>query len=1116
MDKVVLIKRINSKKIFSLCNAVKKIFILLLIIFSANLIFAKEKKQDVKSQSSSESQTKIIIENALRSTNMKDAKKEGKDKEEFDDIILFEGDVKISVEKDGSKTVISSDKIIYNRTREMLYAEGKVLLEQTDKAGAISTINATSVLFNTSTLEGIFDEGRIIQAETNSLNLPSGSTLVVASDTFARNNSGTIAFKKGELTFCNNENPHWKIKATRIWLLPGNEFAFFNAVLFVGNIPLLYLPAFYYPKDELVFNPVFSYKNRQGFSIQTTTYLMGRKPLEQNNSTNSSSEDDMSKYFNFIKPSKLMDQELQGLILHNLDTPYKGDTSNYLKLIADWYSNLGVGIGVSAAYNSGKVLKNVKADLLLGFGNTVFPTNSPYVYLPFGPSGKKYYEKSNFIGMEIPFRYKAGFQFEINKPFNLSFKMPIYSDPFINYDYGDRNESMDWLSYLLNNPLVDPSDLTEDEKLNNSEIDDFSWDISGNYNFNLPSSVKPFINNLAISSFSSSLNFKSKVSESNSLLMEDDFYLYSSQRKFFYPSQVSPLKFNAKISGTILSIGENSKSNLSKINYPVDLIVPSEFVNDTEKNNFENLNEALESEQIDSSQSLVPEKYDFETKGLPELFFNCPKVSSDENDLKFKLNYSLSTDFLSQLNYSSEGINIGSDFKWNRLQSSFVQVKIPITIDDNLSIKKSFFNMKNSFSFIPQYQVHPFLSKNLSFGGYTEDEIDSILKSDYSATSLELVNTNNLSFKPLIYIPMLKDSSIAYNTSLKLMRTKFIGDADNLEWDVLTLDPDDTNSITTHTLSVNLDAKQHGGDFSQTLIYTSTLPPQNIKHYLTLKLVFPYISLTNEIGIRQNNNIDKEWVNEPYRQSFTLSLFENKLKFTESFNYDVEKNNPDSLKLSLSYSGLQLAYTMKYSNTYDFDSDSGWIRNDDEQKFIPNNASLAYSLSNVKFYAWKNRISIAPSLSTSLVVDFIRPTNSYFIFTPGIKFKINDALDFTFSATSRNDVLYRYVQSSLGYPGRIPGEENLFVDLINSFRFDDINLRKGSGFKLKSLNFTFSHDLHDWDLKSEFKLEPRLVNSSDGRKYYDFNPYFTLSVVWRPMESMKTEIKDDYGTWKIK
>ena len=82
---------------------------------------------------------------------------------------------------------------------------------------------------------------------------------------------------------------------------------------------------------------------------------------------------------------------------------------------------------------------------------------------------------------------------------------------------------------------------------------------------------------------------------------------------------------------------------------------------------------------------------------------------------------------------------------------------------------------------------------------------------------------------------MLKDSSIAYNTSLKLMRTKFIGDADNLEWDVLTLDPDDTNSITTHTLSVNLDAKQHGGDFSQTLIYTSTLPPQNIKHYLTLK-----------------------------------------------------------------------------------------------------------------------------------------------------------------------------------------------------------------------------------------------------------------------------------------
>ena len=92
----------------------------------------------------------------------------------------------------------------------------------------------------------------------------------------------------------------------------------------------------------------------------------------------------------------------------------------------------------------------------------------------------------------------------------------------------------------------------------------------------------------------------------------------------------------------------------------------------------------------------------------------------------------------------------------------------------------------------------------------------------------------------------------------------------------------------------------------------------------------------------------------------------------------------------------------------------------------------------------------------------------------------------------------------------------MFVDLFNSFRFDDESLRKSSGFKLKSLNFTLSHDLHDWDFRADFKIEPRLVTQNDGSKYYDFSPYFSISVVWRPMESIKAEVLDEYGKWQLK
>ena len=165
-------------------------------------------------------------------------------------------------------------------------------------------------------------------------------------------------------------------------------------------------------------------------------------------------------------------------------------------------------------------------------------------------------------------------------------------------------------------------------------------------------------------------------------------------------------------------------------------------------------------------------------------------------------------------------------------------------------------------------------------------------------------------------------------------------------------------------------------------------------------------------------------------------------------------------------------------------------------------------------YKWFNRISIAPTLSTSVVADLVRPTSSYFLFTPGITFRINNFLNITFSATSRNSVLYRYFQTMLGHQGRIPGEENIFLDLFDSFRFDNEDLRKASGFKLKSLNLSITHELHDWDFSMILKFEPRLV-TENGRKYYDYNPYFTLGITWRPMSSMKTTIVDDYGTIRL-
>ena len=89
------------------------------------------------------------------------------------------------------------------------------------------------------------------------------------------------------------------------------------------------------------------------------------------------------------------------------------------------------------------------------------------------------------------------------------------------------------------------------------------------------------------------------------------------------------------------------------------------------------------------------------------------------------------------------------------------------------------------------------------------------------------------------------------------------------------------------------------------------------------------------------------------------------------------------------------------------------------------------------------------------------------------------------------------------------------MDLCNSFAFWDEAKRNTSGFKIKRLSLKVEHDLHDWVLASEFKVEPRIVQQQNGKKYYDYKPYFSLSVLWKPMKGLKTVIEDEYGTFTL-
>jgi hypothetical protein len=726
-----------------------------------------------------------------------------------------------------------------------------------------------------------------------------------------------------------------------------------------------------------------------------------------------------------------------------------------------------------------------------------------------------YADSSYFFGQKLPFRYSGSLDLSVSKPFKLKLSLPLYSDPYFNTDFNDRTETMDWIDYLLSNPST-----TDEEDEDTTEVSSYTWSLTGSYSLPLPDFVKPYISSVSLSSFSSSIAFAAVSAALDST--DDDWESYTPERKFYSPSLIIPLKAALTVTGTLFSYKSGAASASSAgadyefgLTAPENLTVPDqkkESAADSTSDKGNDPEKSPESPQSSAPSATAgdPEKSTdtaFDESALPKIAYAAPDIQTLDL-LSYTLSYKISISYTSQIAYSTDPDDIptGADFSWTNQKSRMYILKVPIALTSSLGYLGNLFNMNNTLEFDPVMQDHPYISDEY----YSSSSSASLKKTDYAARQADIVNTNKISIKPFSYTQYFKDTGITYNTTLKLLRTEFIGDADNPDWDYLTLDWTDEDSVTTHSLDFTFSADE-GNDFSQSLILSTTLPPQVDEYYGTLELSFPFVTFSAETGIEQESSTDSTWVKEDFKQALSVKLFSNILKFTESYNYDLEESHSDSMKLALTWADLQLSYVMKYTYGYDFDSDDGWVERDKEE-FLPYSFNLAYSTQNKKFTYWNNKISFAPSLSTSIVADLLEPTNSYFKFIPAFTFKINDFLDLTFSSESRNDVIYRYVQDGLGESGRIPGETNVFTDLLNSFMFNDDAKRKASGFKLESFSVEITHDLHDWDLNVDFEIEPRFISSTQS---YDFSPYFSVSVVWRPMQGMKTEIVDDYGTWEL-
>lgn len=1007
-----------------------------------------------------------------------------------EEVIRFFGDVIIVVTEGSSVSRIMGDEIIYDKNRDTLEARGNVVYEHTTGKKGMERFSGQALLFDIKKQEGVFLSGIITQDSGKKDSDP----YIIHAEVSGRDSSTTMAFKSGVLTTCDDEDPHWSIKASRIWLLPGNEIAILNGIFYIGPIPVFYIPFFYYPGDEMIVHPVFGYRNREGYFVQTTTYLYGRKPLPQKDANEGNT------FADFLQGDVLKEQRREGLFLRNLEEDAKDTNPDYIKFLLDGYSSLGGMLGIQGSFTPDTYVRSVEFLVSAALSNTLYPPVNGLEYSTYNREGKEKDNEGVFFGQQLPVRYRTNLGVRMDKkPFQINIALPLVSDPEYKDDFFDRSEDLNWFKLL-----TDRNELAKDTL----DIDEtsYSWVINGSIRPDV-SFLNPWLDTFSISSLSGIMVFNSKT---NATLTGEDA-LYSPERKFYYPELIKP-ELRMNIAGTIFSTKRNASANgiLGKRPDSTGLIDPFKAKqNDTTAQEVETPVEETpveeETESSEDSAAIKEEKDRF----IPAASNVITQESSNQGSA-FSLTWAFDPSLLHETRYDSTRWNESADIDWGDYASLYNQARIQARLLSNYSYDTNFLTISAALNYTGTWQEHPWLSDEVYT---TKERKDTVYLSDYKATVYTLSTTDSVTYKPFNRNELFKPVAFAWNFTGDMVKTVFIGTVDNPEWETNTFEWH-KDYIGTHTAASTVGVAI--GPYEQKFTMTSNLPPllESYGGVADFAWLFGSLNLSTKLFEREDA-VDTVWLWDPFRAMLTWNLPWN-IRLSQEYIYNLEDEEHSRLHFTGSFYYLSAYYTLTNEVPYRLEPGQGWVLDGETKEFIPSAAGVSFNNSSkpLNLYSWHNRIYLQGRLSSDLKFSLLRLTDSSFTFSPSIVLKIHEFLDITFSATSSNEVIARYFQEWMDLPAPLPGESNLFVDLFNSFNFFDDQARSESGFKLKSLNLELTHYLHDWTMNLKTSITPEL--KTEGNVYrYEFIPEISFVVQWKPISDIKTTVSSKEGVFAL-
>jgi len=1022
--------------------------------------------------------------------------------------VLLRGDVAVEVsdQTDGTQQVIKAASITFNQSRRTISAVGDVTYTLT-RGGQTDTFTGQSLDFDLDSSEAVFYDG-----STRRLIKRSGADVpyTFAGETITRVSNDTVILQKGAFTSSETpSDPLYQIRAGTVWLLAPGEWAVQNAVLFIGRIPVLYLPGFFWPGDDFFFNPNIGYHPREGSFIQTTTYLLGRKPKEDTP-------------FSFLQLTGSGDAgyalEPHGLFLRKMPgTQAPKDDGHSLKLMADIYSRLGFMAGLAGDFSPLATFKASIAaskSIFLDSATGDYTSSLPFANPPYS-AGDEFWNSSTLFGLTIPLRFGLEGSLKTSGTFySVTAGFQYYSDPTYTTDFYTRTES-GMLSALFTQAAT-PATTPAATAATTPQMVNLSWDVTSKLDFTKMVSL-PFVQNISIPNLNLNMTWQSKTTTATA-----DPQLSDPGHSFFYPSSITIPNVSFAISGDIVTLGgapaapttaapaaaapggstpapaapAESPAAPGPAGQPSSISVPlpaspAPTTPPATAPAAPAGPAAVAPDPGKGFRAPVPtgEAPTAPKEAVPRIPFRGPEAQPNE---------------------PQQGAGQGSTFKLS------YQIQPRATLQQTFD--PTAWSSPQSIDYIAKYRTFEtggstsvvaastFLDKladtSLTF------TLDGLWRSRFSPSAAELASTDwaaqllsdqqqdRLSIRtafqgtvrPFPAVQVLSTSSLQYRINARMYQVGLAG-TDPFNPVVTTLGPDwAPDAISEHSLASNLALATPAT--TDSLAVTLQLPP----------LVPTMTALLNAAGGPLKGRVQGGFAAPPTGflpqplvvnagVDFSPGL---PLSASEELQFDVTGSMLTRATSQAGFAGLSGTFVAQNTGS--------------PNRLVPGTMRVGFEATADPLYYWKDRVKLVPGLKTHWYLNFQNYIDNLFDFSPSLTLTVYKNLDFTFSSVSNNTRTYLYIPGWTSFPWVNP-----LTDLWQSFNFSNNDDRRRSGFKIQTLSLKVVQHFPDWDVSVQYQGSPQLITrTAPFSQQYEWSPTFAIQVQWNGVSEVKSNIHQDY------